>query len=103
MGRKLCWSWLCPFIPSHVLCFHKDPDHENNLNSALDRRKTDLIHRLAIMENRLSGVNPDLPLQRGYAMVFDKERKLIRSAVQAENAAEMTLRFNDGEVKVSPR
>ena len=75
---------------------------ENNLNSALDRRKTDLIHRLAIMENRLSGVNPDLPLQRGYAMVFDKDRKLVRSAVQAENAAEMTLRFNDGEVKVSP-
>ena len=51
----------------------------------------------------MNGVDPSLPLQRGYAMVFDKDKKLIRNVQQALAADEMTLRFNDGEVKVSPK
>ena len=73
---------------------------ENNFNSLLDRYMTDAGHKLAIMESRLCGVDPALPLQRGYAMVFDNDRKLVRSAEQAKAVSEMTLRFSDGEVKV---
>lgn len=76
---------------------------ENLLNTVIDRRKIEFAHKIAIMESRMNGVDPSLPLQRGYAMVFDKDKKLIRNVQQALAADEMTLRFNDGEVKVSPK
>ena len=75
---------------------------ENLLNTVIDRRKIEFAHKIAIMESRMNGVDPSLPLQRGYAMVFDKDKKLVRNVQQAIAADEMTLRFNDGEVKVSP-
>lgn len=73
---------------------------ENLMNTTIDRLQTDFCHRTAIMESRLNGVDPALPLQRGYAMVFDKDKKLIRNTQQANAAEAMTLRFSDGEVKV---
>lgn len=76
---------------------------ENLLNTVIDRCKIEFAHKIAIMESRMNGVDPSLPLQRGYAMVFDKDKKLIRNVQQAIAADEMTLRFNDGEVNVSPR
>ncbi len=76
---------------------------ENFLNTVVDRRQVDYAHKIAIMESRLNGVDPSLPLQRGYAMVFDKDKKLVRNVQQALAADEMTLRFSDGEVKVSPK
>ena len=76
---------------------------ENLLNTVIDRRKIEFAHKIAIMESRMNGVDPSLPLQRGYAMVFDKDKKLIRNVQQALAADEMTLRFGDGEVKVSPK
>ncbi|MBR2722784.1 MAG: exodeoxyribonuclease VII large subunit [Lentisphaeria bacterium] len=76
---------------------------ENLLNTVIDRRQIEFAHKIAIMESRMNGVDPSLPLQRGYAMVFDKDKKLIRNVQQALAADEMTLRFNDGEVKVSPK
>ena len=76
---------------------------ENLLNTVIDRRKIEFAHKIAIMESRMNGVDPSLPLQRGYAMVFDKDKQLIRNVQQALAADEMTLRFNDGEVKVSPK
>ena len=73
---------------------------ENILNSSLERNQLNFAHRLAILENRLHSVDPALPLQRGYAMVFDGGKNLVRSALQAEAAEKLTLRFNDGELEV---
>ena len=73
---------------------------ENIFNAALDRSQTDFSHRLAMLENRLHSVDPALPLQRGYAMVFDRDRNLVRTAQQAKEAGSLTLRFNDGKLSV---
>ena len=73
---------------------------ENILNNAIERNQLNISHRLAMLENRLHGVDPALPLQRGYAMVFDREKNLVRTAAQVESADSLTLRFNDGEVEV---
>ena len=39
-------------------------------------------------------------LERGYALVYDPEGKVIPDAKAAEKASEMRVRFRDGQVEV---
>ncbi len=73
---------------------------ENLLNTMLDRCSSENLHKLALLESRLQSVDPELPLQRGYAMVFNHEHELVRSAEKANAEKKLLLRFNDGEVAV---
>ena len=75
---------------------------ENLMNSAIDRYGMNFEHKLALMNSRLLSVDPELPLQRGYAMVFDGSKKLVRTVEQAANASELHLRFRDGEIRTVP-
>ena len=75
---------------------------ENLMNSAIDRYGMNFEHKLALMNSRLLSVDPELPLQRGYAMVFDGSKKLVRTVEQAANANELYLRFRDGEIRTVP-
>ena len=75
---------------------------ENLLNSTIDRYSENLEYRLALLKSRLLNVDPELPLQRGYAMVFDGSKKLVRTAELAAKQTVLHLRFRDGEIKVTP-
>ena len=75
---------------------------ENVLNTAIDRCGMNLQHRLELLQSRLLSVDPELPLQRGYAMIFDGNKKLVRSADEASHFSELILRFRDGEIKTVP-
>ena len=75
---------------------------ENLLNSTIDRYSENLEYRLALLKSRLLNVDPEFPLQRGYAMVFDGSKKLVRTAELAAKQTVLHLRFRDGEIKVTP-
>lgn len=62
--------------------------------------------RVALAKQRVEGLarvmaahHPDMPLQRGYAMVRDVNGKLVASAVQA--VGDVSLRFKDGEKRAT--
>jgi exodeoxyribonuclease VII large subunit len=68
--------------------------------AAADRvREAD--HRAARLKERLTAVNPMAVLNRGYAMVFDGEKRVISSAREAGKKDAMTLQFADGRVSVT--
>ena len=58
-------------------------------------------YKTARLKERLTAVNPTAVLNRGYAMVYDPEERLITRAEEACKRERMTLRFADGRVDVT--
>ncbi len=58
-------------------------------NAALDRLRRSL--------------DPEAPLQRGYVLVTDAAGKVVKTRASAAAEAELTLKFADGSLPVSPR
>lgn len=56
--------------------------------------------RLCAGENLLRGLNPELPLQRGYAMVKTVDGRLLRSVLQAEAGDRLVVQLADGTLPV---
>lgn len=71
------------------------------LEQSLQRRLTDAQHTTNRLRERLTAVNPAAVLNRGYAMVYSGEEKLLTSAAEAKHHREMTLQFADGRVRVT--
>ena len=63
-----------------------------------------LIERKKMALERLTGqldaLSPLAVLSRGYALIQDDQKKLIRSASQVKSKQVLQLKFADGEVKV---
>ena len=57
-------------------------------------------HAEARLRERLTAVNPMAVLQRGYAMVYDPDERIVSRAAEAEKRDEMILQFADGRVDV---
>ena len=57
--------------------------------------------RLAAGVTMLRSLDPDAPLKRGYAMVFDGQDALVRNADRAKAAGTLSLKFADGRVAAS--
>ncbi|MDL2307096.1 exodeoxyribonuclease VII large subunit [Desulfovibrio sp. OttesenSCG-928-C06] len=57
-------------------------------------------HRLDILAERLSGLNPELPLQRGYAFVKRSDGSILRSSAEAMAGEMLALHLVDGQVPV---
>lgn len=55
----------------------------------------------ARLRERLTAVSPMAVLSRGYAMVFDREEKLLTRAEEARKRDGMILQFADGRVEVA--
>ena len=55
----------------------------------------------ARLRERLTAVSPMAVLSRGYAMVFDREEKLLTRAEEARKRDGMILQFVDGRVEVA--
>lgn len=68
--------------------------------SAADRAK-EAEHTVTRLRERLAAVSPMAVLNRGYALVYDGEERLLMRAAEAEMHSEMTLQFADGRVAVT--
>ena len=68
--------------------------------SAVSRLK-DAEHTANRLRERLTAVSPMAVLNRGYALVYDEDERLLTRASEAENQNGMTLQFADGPVSVT--
>ena len=71
------------------------------LEQSLRRRLRDAEHTTERLRERLTAVNPLNVLNRGYAMVYSAEDRLLTRAAEAREHRDMTLRFADGRVRVT--
>ena len=68
--------------------------------SAVNRLK-DVEHSNGRLRERLTAVSPMAVLNRGYALVYDGEERLLTRAAEAEKHSGMTLQFADGRIAVT--
>ena len=76
-------------------------DAKTNLRLAVTDRLKDAEHRAVRLRERLEAVSPLAVLNRGYALVYDPEEKILTRAAEADRQKEMTLQFADGRVAVT--
>ena len=76
-------------------------DAKTNLRLAVTNRLKDAEHRAVRLRERLEAVSPLAVLNRGYALVYDPEEKILTRAAEADRQKEMTLQFADGRVAVT--
>ena len=100
--RELLKLQLCGAISSRLESTAKAvADSRNELKQAVSGRMKDAEHLAARLRERLTAVSPLAVLNRGYALVYDGEEKLLTRAEEAKTRKEMTLQFADGRVAVT--
>ena len=100
--RELLKLQLCGAIGSRLESSAKAvADSRNELKQAVSGRMKDAGHLAARLRERLTAVSPLAVLNRGYALVYDGEEKLLTRAEEAKTRKEMTLQFADGRVAVT--
>lgn len=100
--RELLKLQLCGAIGSRLEYSAKAvADSRNELKQAVSGRMKDAEHLAARLRERLTAVSPLAVLNRGYALVYDGEEKLLTRAEEAKTRKEMTLQFADGRVAVT--
>jgi exodeoxyribonuclease VII large subunit len=72
-----------------------------SMNQSMQRRLLETQHWTARLRERLTTVNPTAVLNRGYALVYSGEEKLLTSSAEARKHRDMTLLFADGRVRVT--
>jgi len=72
-----------------------------SMNQSMQRRLLETQHWTARLRERLTTVNPTAVLNRGYALVYSGEEKLLTSSAEARKHRDMTLQFADGRVRVT--
>ena len=68
--------------------------------SAVNRLK-EAEHTSSRLRERLTAVSPMAALNRGYALVYDEDKRLLTRAAEAKKQTGMTLQFADGRVAVT--
>lgn len=71
-------------------------DLSRNLSRAIESKR----HRLAIAAGKLDALSPLAVLGRGYALVRDRDGRLISRRSAVREGQPMTIRFADGDVDV---
>ena len=100
--RELLKLQLCGAIGSRLESTAKAvADGRNELKQAVSGRMKDAEHLAARLRERLTAVSPLAVLNRGYALVYDGEEKLLTRAEEAKTRKDMTLQFADGRVAVT--
>ncbi len=69
----------------------------NNTRMALQAAR----HTIEQFNSTIKHLDPENVLARGFALVFSDKGKLVSNRKQASKAAELTVRFHDGEVTAS--
>lgn len=100
--RELLKLQLCGAIGSRLESTAKAvADSRSGLKQAVSGRMKDAEHLAARLRERLTAVSPLAVLNRGYALVYDGEEKLLTRAEEAKTRKDMTLQFADGRVAVT--
>ena len=76
-------------------------DAKASLRQAAANRMKEAEYNASRLRERLSAVSPMAVLERGYAMVYDREERIVSRAAEAETQHQMTLQFADGRVAVT--
>ena len=66
--------------------------------AALQRQAATAADRLAALWRLAEQLHPEKPLERGYALVMDRNGKPLISAAAATKAGALNLRFSDAEI-----
>lgn len=72
----------------------------NRLDQSMERRLTTARNRLALLEARLTAVNPQAILARGYAIVRDPNGRLLRTVQNAAVGDHLHVQLSDGIIEV---
>jgi len=83
--RKMREQWL---VLSQRLSFSQQ--------QILERHR----HRLAQLAGRLQALSPLSILERGYGLVYDENKSLLRSSSDAEQGQQLRIRLHQGELDV---
>jgi exodeoxyribonuclease VII large subunit len=67
----------------------------------MDRKLRDREYLMGRLQTRLEAISPLKVLERGYALVYDSEDRVIPDAGRAQQHTDMRIRFRDGSVQVS--
>ena len=76
-------------------------DAKNALRISAAGRVKEAEHTAVRLRERLTAVSPMAVLNRGYALVYDEDERLLKRAADAEKHSGMILRFTDGRVAVT--
>ena len=76
-------------------CTGLEKQLQNHLNRSLQSRKKQLEY----LSRSLKTVGPLATLERGYAIVTDKDDNIVRQADQLRENAEIKTRFSKGSVR----
>ena len=68
--------------------------------SAVNRLK-EAEHTSSRLRERLTAVSPMAVLNRGYALVYDEDKRLLTRAAEAKKQTGMALQFADGRIAVT--
>ena len=71
------------------------------LTSAISRRTENAGTQMSRIRERLEVINPLRVLARGYAMVTDKEGRIVTGTVEAQKAEHVRIRFADGTAEAT--
>jgi len=70
------------------------------LTGAIRKRQREAEVQVEKCAERLKAISPLAVLDRGYALVYAEENRLIHSAREAEEVQELNLQFADGRISV---
>jgi len=83
---------------------------ESERLAALRLRPEALLHRIAVARGRVDALDrlrrsldPEAPLLRGYVLVTDAAGRVVKTRAAAAGEADLTLKFADGTLAVTPR
>lgn len=66
------------------------------MNAAANTVSAEKSHETALLQERLSALDPRAVLKRGFAMITDEKGRLLASKQDAENAVDVTITWRDG-------
>ncbi len=76
-------------------------DAKTALRFSTVNRLKEAEHTSSRLRERLTAVSPMAVLNRGYALVYDEDKRLLTRAAEAKKQTGMTLQFADGRVAVT--
>jgi len=75
-------------------------EHVRRLHEGIRRKLADCVNLLERRELALTGLNPELPLERGYALIRREDGSFLRSRFEAIPGERLEIRLVDGGLPV---
>jgi exonuclease VII large subunit len=68
-------------------------------NSSANLQTEKIKANLELLAYKLESLNPQVQLERGYAIILDEAKNIVKSS-QQKTGTPLTIKFSDGELKV---